>query len=122
MMNLTFKSQFGLMNMQKPWQKWIDDDVDRSMWAWTKAVMLLVLGIAMLALLAEPLIHSVQNVSNSATVPSFFISFILVPLATNARAAVSAIQTASQKKERTTSLTFSEVCSSSSHLLFFNQC
>ncbi|KAK1439621.1 hypothetical protein QVD17_05441 [Tagetes erecta] len=94
---------------RRPWEKWIDDDVDRSMWAWTKAVMLLVLGIAMLALLAEPLIHSVQNVSNSATVPSFFISFILVPLATNARAAVSAIQTASKKKERTTSLTFSEI-------------
>ncbi|KAI3675014.1 hypothetical protein L1987_84595 [Smallanthus sonchifolius] len=94
---------------RKPWEKWIDDDVDRSMWAWTKAVMLLVLGITMLALLAEPLIHSVQNVSNSATIPSFFISFILVPLATNARATVSAIKTASQRKERTTSLTFSEI-------------
>ncbi|XP_076906851.1 sodium/calcium exchanger NCL1-like [Bidens hawaiensis] len=94
---------------RKPWEKWVDGDVDRSMWAWTKAIMLLVLGIAMLALLAEPLIHSVQNVSNSATIPSFFISFILVPLATNSRAAISAIQTASQRKERTTSLTFSEI-------------
>ncbi|KAF5780862.1 putative sodium/calcium exchanger membrane region, EF-hand domain pair, mitochondrial Rho GTPase [Helianthus annuus] len=94
---------------RKPWEKWVDGEVDRSMWAWTKAVMLLVLGITMLALLAEPLIHSVQNVSNSATIPSFFISFILVPLATNARAAVTAIQTASQRKERTTSLTFSEI-------------
>ncbi|KAL8237909.1 hypothetical protein R6Q59_018990 [Mikania micrantha] len=94
---------------RKPWEKWVNDDVDRSMWAWTKAVMLLVLGITMLALLAEPLIHSVQNVSNSATISSFFISFILVPLATNARAAVSAFQTASQRKERTTSLTFSEI-------------
>ncbi|MFS7984372.1 putative EF-hand domain pair protein CML [Helianthus anomalus] len=94
---------------RKPWEKWVDGEVDRSMWAWTKAVMLLVLGITMLALLAEPLIHSVQNVSNSATIPSFFVSFILVPLATNARAAVTAIQTASQRKERTTSLTFSEI-------------
>nr|XP_043620105.1 sodium/calcium exchanger NCL2-like [Erigeron canadensis] len=94
---------------QKPWEKWASDDVDKSVWAWTQAIMLLVLGIAMLALLAEPLIHSVQKVSNSATIPSFFVSFVLVPLATNARAAVSAIQTASQRKERTTSLTFSEI-------------
>lgn len=97
------------MSMQKPWEKWENDNVDRSVWGWTKAIMLLVVGIVMLALLAEPLIHSVQNVSNSATIPSFFVSFILVPLATNARAAVSAFQTASQRKERTTSLTFSEV-------------
>ncbi|KAI3753711.1 hypothetical protein L2E82_25772 [Cichorium intybus] len=95
---------------RKPWEKYGgDDDIDRSGWAWTKAVMLLVLGIAMLALLAEPLIHSVQNVSNSATISSFFVSFVFVPLATNARAAVSAIKTASQRKERTTSLTFSEI-------------
>ncbi|KAK9078215.1 hypothetical protein SSX86_002272 [Deinandra increscens subsp. villosa] len=94
----------------KPWERWIDDDgVDRSSWAWTKAIMLLVLGIAMLALLAEPLIHSVQNVSSAANIPSFFVSFILVPLATNARAAISAVQTANQRKERMTSLTFSEL-------------
>ncbi|KAL4555094.1 hypothetical protein LXL04_037705 [Taraxacum kok-saghyz] len=94
---------------RKPWEKYENDNVDRSVWAWTQALMLLVLGIAMLALLAEPLIHSVQNVSNSATIPSFFVSFVFVPLATNARAAVVAIQTASQRKERTTSMTFSEI-------------
>ncbi|KAD6794508.1 hypothetical protein E3N88_05404 [Mikania micrantha] len=93
----------------KPWERWLDDGVDRSSWAWAKAIMLLVLGIAMLALLAEPLIHSVQNVSSAANIPSFFISFILVPLATNARAAISAIKTASKRNERTTSLTFSEL-------------
>nr|XP_043624743.1 sodium/calcium exchanger NCL2-like isoform X2 [Erigeron canadensis] len=92
-----------------PWERWMDDGVDRSSWAWTKAIMLLVLGIAMLALLAEPLIHSVQSVSSAANIPSFFISFILVPLATNARATISAIKTASQRHKRTTSLTFSEI-------------
>ncbi|KAI3789556.1 hypothetical protein L2E82_02355 [Cichorium intybus] len=93
----------------KAWEQWMDDGVDRSNWAWTKAITLLILGIAMLALLAEPLIHSVQNVSAAANIPSFFVSFIFVPFATNARAAISAIQTTSQKKERTTSLTFSEL-------------
>lgn len=80
----------------KPWERWIDDGVARSHWAWTKAIMLLMLGIAMLALLAKPLIHSVQKVSTGANIPSFFVSFILVPLATNARAAISAIKTTNQ--------------------------
>ncbi|KAA8526785.1 hypothetical protein F0562_008986 [Nyssa sinensis] len=83
--------------------------VEVSPWAWIKAIMLLVLGIVILAVLAEPLIDSVQNFSKRANMPSFFISFILVPLATNARAAISAITTASQKKIRTTSLAFSEI-------------
>ncbi|XP_058221559.1 sodium/calcium exchanger NCL1-like [Rhododendron vialii] len=97
-------------------KKWEETDllvegkpVDRSLWAWMKAIMLLVAGIAILAVLAEPLIESVQSFSESATLPSFFISFILVPLATNARGAISAITAARRKKPRTTSLTFSEI-------------
>lgn len=101
--------------MQKKWEETDllveEKTVDRSLWAWMKAIMLVVAGIAILAVLAEPLIESVQRFSQSATLPSFFISFILVPLATNARGAISAITAARKKKPRTTSLTFSEVCS-----------
>ncbi|XAR56499.1 hypothetical protein NMG60_11037016 [Bertholletia excelsa] len=88
-----------------------DGTVDRSLWARLKATMLLVVGIAVLAVLAEPLIDSVQDFSESASIPSFLISFILVPLATNARIATSAISTARNKKQRTSSLTFSEIYS-----------
>nr|GMD90232.1 sodium/calcium exchanger NCL2-like [Ipomoea batatas] len=87
----------------------LENRLDGSTLAWTKAIMLLALGIAMLGLLAEPLIQSVQNLSAAANVPSFFISFILVPLATNARIGISAIKEARHKKQRTTSLTFSEI-------------
>eukprot|EP00258_Populus_trichocarpa_P050763 XP_024466782.1 sodium/calcium exchanger NCL2 isoform X1 [Populus trichocarpa] len=83
--------------------------VDKSSWAWFKAIMSMVLGVAILSVLAEPLIHSVQNFSEDAGIPSFFVSFVLVPLATNARAATSAITTACRKKSITTSLTFSEI-------------
>ncbi|XAR56498.1 hypothetical protein NMG60_11037015 [Bertholletia excelsa] len=88
-----------------------DGNVDRSLRARLKATMLLVVGVAVLAVLAEPLIHSVQDFSESASLPSFLISFILVPLATNARIATSAISTARNKKQRTSSLTFSEIYS-----------
>lgn len=87
-----------------------EKSIEKSLWGWTKAIMLLVLGIIMLALLAEPLIESVHNFSASTNIPSFFVSFVLVPLATNARIAISAIKAVSQQKEKTTSLTFSEVC------------
>ncbi|XP_059663988.1 sodium/calcium exchanger NCL1-like [Cornus florida] len=83
--------------------------VDRSPWAWTKATMLVVVGIVILAVLAEPLVHSVQDFSKRPNLPSFFISFILVPLATSSRVAISAIKPVSRKKPRTTSLTFSEI-------------
>ncbi|KAK3030268.1 hypothetical protein RJ639_039851 [Escallonia herrerae] len=98
---------------QKKWEE-IDKLVEEktigmSIWAWTKAIALLMLGVIILAVLAEPLIDSVQNFSSTASVPSFFVSFILVPLATNARVAISAIKSARRKKPRTTSLTFSEL-------------
>lgn len=83
--------------------------VDKSSWAWFKAIMSMVLGAAILSVLAEPLTQSVQNFSEDAGIPSFFVAFVLVPLATNARAATSAITTASRKKSITTSLTFSEI-------------
>ncbi|KAJ6966138.1 hypothetical protein NC652_003886 [Populus alba x Populus x berolinensis] len=83
--------------------------VDKSSWAWFKAIMSMVLGAAILSVLAEPLTQSVQNFSEDAGIPSFFVSFVLVPLATNARAATAAITTACRKKSITTSLTFSEI-------------
>ncbi|CAB4277405.1 unnamed protein product [Prunus armeniaca] len=83
--------------------------VDKSIWAWLKAITYLVLGFVVLAVLAEPLIDSVQAFSTAVSIPSFCVAFVLVPLATNARQATSAIKAASRKTPRTTSLTFSEI-------------
>ncbi|GFP79632.1 hypothetical protein PHJA_000106700 [Phtheirospermum japonicum] len=99
--------------LDKDWEKTDklvkDKFIDKSVVAWTKAISLVVLGIVMLGLLAEPLIHSVQNLSTAANIPSFFIAFIFVPLATNARIAISAISEARRKKTSITSLTLSEI-------------
>ncbi|XP_060200714.1 sodium/calcium exchanger NCL2-like isoform X1 [Lycium barbarum] len=97
---------------QKNWEtaeKLLHKETDRSAIAWMQAILLLVIGIVILGLLAEPLIKSVGSFSRAINVPSFFISFILVPLATNARIAISAINEASRKKQRTNSLTLSEI-------------
>ncbi|KAL5212000.1 hypothetical protein ABZP36_022847 [Zizania latifolia] len=78
-------------------------------WICIKAILLLLLGAAMAAAFADPLVDAVHNFSNATHIPSFFISFIAMPLATNSSEAVSAIIFASRKKKRTLSLTFSEV-------------
>ncbi|KAI3828225.1 hypothetical protein L1987_02322 [Smallanthus sonchifolius] len=81
-----------------------------------KAIILLMVGIFMLTVLAEPLVESVREFSESVEIKPFYVSFILVPFATNARTAIAAIRAASQKRHQTTSLTFSEIY----HRVFMN--
>ncbi|KAM0072201.1 putative EF-hand domain, sodium/calcium exchanger membrane region, EF-hand domain pair [Helianthus debilis subsp. tardiflorus] len=81
-----------------------------------KAIILLIVGIFMLIVLAEPLVESVRRFSESVNIEPFYVSFILVPLATNARTAIAAIRAANQKRHKTTSLTFSEIY----HKVFLN--
>ncbi|GAB2229895.1 hypothetical protein Droror1_Dr00014151 [Drosera rotundifolia] len=74
-----------------------------------KAVLLLLLGTAIAAAFADPLVDAVDNFSSATSIPTFFISFIALPLATNSSEAVSAIIFASRKTRKTASLTFSEL-------------
>nr|KYP40484.1 hypothetical protein KK1_038172 [Cajanus cajan] len=90
-------------------EKLVKGNQSKGVRAWLNAIGYVVLGITMLSLLAEPLIASVQKLSEEAGIPSFFISFILVPLATNFREATSAISEASHKKRRNTSQTIYEI-------------
>ncbi|KAF6155971.1 hypothetical protein GIB67_039302 [Kingdonia uniflora] len=78
-------------------------------WTITKAVLMLLLGACIAAVFADPLVDAVDNFSSATSIPSFFISFIALPLATNSSEAVSALIFASRKKQRTASLTYSEI-------------
>ncbi|KAL2326774.1 hypothetical protein Fmac_020201 [Flemingia macrophylla] len=96
----------------KTWEdveKLVKGNQSKGVRAWLIAIGYVVLGITMLSLLAEPLIASVQKLSEEAGIPSFFISFVLVPVATNFREATSAIREASHKKIRNTSQTIYEI-------------
>ncbi|XP_020251410.1 uncharacterized protein LOC109828852 [Asparagus officinalis] len=85
------------------------ETVENPTWISVKALLLLLLGTAMAAAFADPLVDAVDNFSVATKIPSFFISFIAMPLATNSSEAVSALIFASRKKQRTASLTFSEI-------------
>ncbi|XP_059638923.1 sodium/calcium exchanger NCL2-like [Cornus florida] len=78
-------------------------------WDCIKAVLLVILGIAIVTFLAGPLVYAVYNLSVAVHIPTFFISFVVIPLALNARVAASAIFPASQKNSKIASLTFSEI-------------
>ncbi|KAK9060437.1 hypothetical protein SSX86_021141 [Deinandra increscens subsp. villosa] len=74
-----------------------------------KAVLFLLLGTLVAAMFADPLVDAVDGFSTATRIPSFFISFIVLPLVTNSSESVSAIIFASRKKQRSASLTFSEL-------------
>ncbi|CAI0441010.1 unnamed protein product [Linum tenue] len=85
------------------------EEVENPRWISFKAVLMLMLGTAIAGAFADPLVDAVDNFSAATSIPTFFISFIALPLATNSSEAVSAIIFATRKKFRTASLTFSEL-------------
>lgn len=85
------------------------EGVENARWISIKAVLMLLLGTVIAAAFADPLVDAVDNFSTATSIPTFFISFIALPFATNSSEAVSAIIFASRKSKRTASLTFSEL-------------
>ncbi|KAL0903932.1 hypothetical protein M5K25_025995 [Dendrobium thyrsiflorum] len=85
------------------------EEIENPTMVYVKAILLLLLGTIIAATIADPLVDAVDNFSYATNIPSFFISFIAMPLATNSSEAVSALIFAARKKKRTSSLTFSEV-------------
>ncbi|KAK2966054.1 hypothetical protein RJ640_029986 [Escallonia rubra] len=78
-------------------------------WKFNRFALQVLLGIAILTFLAGPLLYSIQLLSAAMGIPSFFISFVILPIAMNARTAILAIYPASRKNKKTASLTFSEI-------------
>ena len=66
-----------------------------------KAGLMLLLGTVIAAAFADPLVDFVTNFSNATNIPSFFISFIAMPLATNSSEAFSLITSASRRNNAT---------------------
>ncbi|KAL6199098.1 hypothetical protein ACLB2K_028885 [Fragaria x ananassa] len=71
------------------------------------AVMLL--GTSLAILVAEPLIDAVDDFSEATSIPTFFVSFMVLPLATRCSETLSAIKMARQKTQKTVSSTLSEL-------------
>eukprot|EP00873_Tetraselmis_striata_P007709 jgi/Tetstr1/427973/TSEL_018047.t1 len=73
------------------------------------AVTLMVLGTALCGFFADPMVEAVKNFSTASGIPSFFVAFVVTPLASNSSELVSSLQFASKKRSKNISLTFSQV-------------
>lgn len=94
-------------------------EVDNPYKVYLKAVMLMLVGAILAGIFADPLVDAVDNFSDATSIPSFFISCILMPLATNSSEGVAAFTFASRKKKRTASLVYSQVIPSSFCIYIF---
>ncbi|XP_031265122.1 sodium/calcium exchanger NCL-like [Pistacia vera] len=70
---------------------------------------MLVIGTIISTAFANPLKDTVINFSNETTIPSFFISFVALPLATKLSDVIPILIYASRKSAESTSLTFNEL-------------
>ncbi|KVI02188.1 Calcium-binding EF-hand [Cynara cardunculus var. scolymus] len=86
------------------------DHENRSWMNDAKEIFLLVVGISMLIIFAEPLTQSVQAFSESANFSPLYISLMLLPMVKHHRTAREAINEAARKKRHhMISSTFSEI-------------
>ncbi|KAJ0044350.1 hypothetical protein Pint_04679 [Pistacia integerrima] len=87
----------------------IDEVVENPKWTSFKAYSMLVIGTIISTAVANPLKDTVINLSNATTIPSFFISFIALPLATKLSDVIPILIYASRKSKNSASLTFNEL-------------
>ncbi|XP_022847540.1 sodium/calcium exchanger NCL-like [Olea europaea var. sylvestris] len=84
----------------------------RTFWNFVKCVSRIVLGIVIMTFVGGPLTTSILQLSYAIGVPSFSISFVIVPLAMNTRTLIEAIFPVGEKTQKTASLIFSEIYNS----------
>nr|GMC89988.1 sodium/calcium exchanger NCL-like [Ipomoea batatas] len=78
-------------------------------WDFLVTVLQVILGVVILTFCAQPLMTNVISFSGAVGVPTFIISFVVLPIVINGRMAIAAIFPASQKSSKAASLTFSEI-------------
>ncbi|XVE86381.1 hypothetical protein DITRI_Ditri18aG0030400 [Diplodiscus trichospermus] len=84
------------------------ETVKNPVWNTFKAVMMLLIGTIVAAIFADPLVDAVDDFSTASSIPSFFVSFVILPIACTSEA-VSALNFARRKKLTTASLTYSQI-------------
>jgi Ca2+/H+ antiporter len=84
------------------------EKIENASWNASKAVLLLLLGTAIAVAFAHPFVDSINSFSTATSIPPFFVGFIVLPFVRSSEG-LSALIFAGRKKQRTASLTFSQV-------------
>ncbi|KAK4786830.1 hypothetical protein SAY86_010663 [Trapa natans] len=78
-------------------------------WNYTKALFFIILGTGFTMLIGQPLMINIQDFASAIGIPSFFISYVVVPLAMSYRQAITAVTSARKMTVKDTSLSFTAV-------------
>lgn len=73
------------------------------------AILYMFGGALLVAIFADPMVDAISGFSTATGIPSFFVAFVVSPIASNASELVSSFVFALKKKKRTISLTYSQV-------------
>ncbi|XP_044496973.1 sodium/calcium exchanger NCL2-like isoform X2 [Mangifera indica] len=82
---------------------------EKSLWNYIKAAVLVIVGTAITAVIGIPLMLTLQEFSTSANIPSFAVSYVVIPVALGYRQMLLIIKSAGEKTVHAASLTFSEI-------------
>lgn len=74
-----------------------------------RASWFLIFGTGMAYVLSEPLVSSMISLANAANIPSFWISYCVLPIALNYNGILQSVASALQKDKKTNSLTLSSL-------------
>ena len=80
--------------------------VDKKVLSLVKAIALLVAGATLVALFSDPMVSAVNRLSALHHINSFFISFIVTPLASNASEFVASLYFCAKKTSKSVSVAF----------------
>lgn len=72
-----------------------------------RAAVMLSIGTILVVLFSDPMVDVLSEIGNRTGVPSFYVSFILAPLASNASELIAAYNYASKKTTKTISISLS---------------
>ena len=70
---------------------------------------MLVIGTALVAVFSDPMVDAISDFSTYSGLPSFYVSFIITPFASNASELISGLMFAAKKKKKNTCVTFSQL-------------
>ncbi|KAG7593241.1 EF-hand domain pair [Arabidopsis thaliana x Arabidopsis arenosa] len=95
-----------ILKIEKPKESLVTKLVS---WKTLRAALEVILGMLIVIYLARPFMMNIQLLSESAGVPSFYVVFVVIPLARNLKNTLSAHFCRNKDKARITSDTFSEI-------------
>ncbi|CAK7350466.1 unnamed protein product [Dovyalis caffra] len=99
----------GTSEVQQTWEDEQQDSKNSDKLNYTKATYFILLGTAIAVLLAKPLTKTLQEFATAIKVPSFLVSYFLVPFALNFRQGYKSIISVREKTEKSVSLTLSQI-------------